>query len=240
VALRSTLNEVVEQVRNEARLSTNTSRGIDHLDHIKQLIKRHYYALAEDFDWQHLELKRDTGVSRKVLQAGSRYYDFPTAVNVLKITKAWVKWGSGWEGLEYGITYSDRSSFDPDANQRADPARKWMFYGHNQFEVWPLPSSNGVADGANEVAFEGQKAVETLTSDSSRLDMDDILVSLLVSAEILAENEQETAAKVKAGAANARMETLRGNLGSKTRYVMNGGTVGEGRRGFPRHPTFVR
>ena len=227
-------------VRNEARLSTTTSRGIDHLDHIKQLIKRHYYALAEDFDWQHLEIKRDSGTSRKLLQAGSQYYDFPTALNVLKISGAWVKWGSGWERVEYGITYADRSVYDADADQRADPIKKWMFYGGTQFEVWPLPASNGVADGANEVAFEGQKVVERLTSDSSRMDMDDILVSLMVSSEILAANDQETAAKVKAGAAQSRMETLRGNLSSKTRYCMGLGTVSDAGRGYPRHPHFVR
>jgi hypothetical protein len=240
MALRKTLNEVVEAVREEARLSTNTSRGIDHLDHIKRLIKRHYYALAEEFDWQHLEIKRDSDQSRKILQAGSRYYNYPENLNPLKIAKAWVKWGSTWEPLDYGITYYDRSAYDPDQDQRADPIRKWMAYGGAQYEVWPLPATNGEADGNNEMAFEGQKLVETLTTDNSRLDMDDILVSLLVASEILAENGQEDAANVKANAAISRRDVLRGNLASKTRVVMGRGIVDSGGSGWPRHPTFIR
>lgn len=238
MALRTTFGEVIEMVRKEARLSTNTSRSIDHLDHIKQLVTRNYKQLAEDYDWRHLELKRDTGVSRKLLQAGSRYYNYPTAVNPQKISRAWVKWGSSWLPLEYGITYDDRSAQDPDNNQRGDPITRWMAYGEEQFEVWPLPATNGVADGVNEVAFEGQKKVTELTEDASRLDMDDHLIALLCAAEILAGNEQEAAAKVKAGAAGSRLETLRGNTGSKTRYVMCLGRVGE--TTMPRHPRFIR
>lgn len=238
MALRTTFGEVIEMVRSEARLSTNTSRSIDHLDHIKQLIKRNYKQLAEDYDWRHLELKRDTGVSRKLLQAGSRYYDYPTAVNPQKITRALVKWGGTWQPLEYGITYNDRSAYDPDNNQRVDPIMRWMAYGETQFEVWPLPATNGVADGVNEVAFEGQKKVTELTADASRLDMDDILVSLMCAAEILAANELEKAAAVKADAASARLSTLRGNTGSKARYVMGLGRVGE--TVLPRAPRYIR
>ena len=240
MALRNTWGEVIEAVRHEARLSSNTSRGVDHLDVIKQKIKRVYYTLAEDYDWQHLELKKETAVSRKILQAGQNTYDFPSAVNPLKITKAWVKWGSSWLELDYGIKHSDYSAFDPDADQRSDPITSWAFYGGTGFEVHPVPASNGAADGANEVAFEGQKRVETLTTDSSRLDMDDHLVGLMVAAELLAGNDQEKAAGVLAEAANRRLETLRANLGSKTRYVMGRGRLNESGAMRPRHPTYIR
>jgi hypothetical protein len=238
MALRSTFNEVIEAVRNETRLSSNTSRGIDHLDHIKQLIKRHYYTLAEDFDWQHLELKKETGVSRKVLQAGSNTYDFPAAVNPLKITKMWVKHGT-WLEVGYGIKHSHYSASDPDADQRSDPVTNWAYYDGTGFEVWPTPASNGTADADGEVAFEGQKLVTTLTSTGSRLDMDDHLVTLMVAAEILAGQDQKVAAAVKAEAAQARLGRLRANLASKTRYVMGRGLVAES-AGMPRHPTFIR
>ncbi len=240
MALRTTFNEVIEAVRNECRISTNTSRGIDHLDHIKQLIKRHYKTLAEDFDWQHLELKKETGVSRKLLQAGSRTYNFPTAVNPLKVTRAFVKWGSTWLPLDYGIKHEHFSAFDPDADQRSDPITNWTFYSETEFEVWPLPASNGVADGANEVAFEGQKKVEELVDTSNRLDIDDHLIVLLVSSEILAANEQKVAAGVKAEAAQARLERIRANLGSKTRYVMGSGPLSGAGAMRPRHPTYIR
>jgi len=239
MTLRATLQEVVNMVRAEARLSTNTSRGIDHLEHIQQLIKRHYYMLAEDYDWRHLEIKRDTGTSRKVLQANSRYYDFPTALNPLRITDAWVKFGGTWQKLDFGITYEDRSSFDPDIPQTTDPVQKWDFYGGTQFEVWPMPASNGTANDDGEIAFEGQKNVERLTGNSSRLDMDDMLVSLFVATEILAENEKELAAKLKGEAAMTRLGRLRANTGSKTRYRMGLGRVDDGAR-RPQHPTHIR
>ena len=238
MTLRVTFNEVIEAVRNECRLSSNTSRGIDHLEHIKQLIRRHYYTEAEDFDWQHLELKKETAISRKVLQAGSNTYDFPTAVNPLKITKAWVKHGGTWRPLEYGIKHSHYSALDPDANQRSDPVTNWAFYAGTCFEVWPKPASNGTADDDGEVAFEGQKLVERLITTASRLDMDDHLIVLLVSSEILAASEQKTAAEVKAGAAVTRRARLRASLASKTRYIMGRGKVDEPQR--PRHPEYIR
>lgn len=240
MALRSTFQEVIQQVRAEARLSSNTSRGIDHLEYIKQLIKRHYKTLAEDFDWQHLELKKESGVSRKILQAGSNTYSFPAAVNPLKITRAWVKWGSVWLPVEYGIKHQHYSALDPDQDQRTDPITNWAFYDGDGFEVWPMPASNGAADDNNEVAFEGQKNVEELLADNDRLDMDDILVSLMAATEILAANKQEEAAAVKGEAAMARLGRMRGNLGSKTRYVMGVGAVSDANTARPRHPVYIR
>lgn len=240
MALRTTWGDVIEMTRNEAGLSSNTSRGIDHLDHIKQVTKRIYKTLAEDYDWRHLELKRDSSVSRKILQAGSRYYDYPAAVNPQKITGLWVKWGNVWCEVDYGITYHDRTAQDPDNNNRADPITAWMAYGEAQFEVWPLPATNGVADGSNEVAFEGQKIVTDLTADASRLDMDDHLVALMAATEILMGNGQKEKAAVKGGAAKARLDALRANTGSHVRVAMGLGRISAGGNRWPRHPRWVR
>lgn len=240
MALRATLNEVVEAVRNETRKSTNVSRGVDHRDHIKQLVKRHYYTLCEDFDWQHLELKRDSAVGRVTLAAGQRYYTFPTALNTLYIEKVFVKWGSTWQEVDFGIGYANYSQYDPDANQRADPVRAWQWYGGDQFEVWPLPATNGVANSYGEIGFQGQAKPEQLAGDSNRLDLDDMLVELMVSAEILAEEGQAAAAKVKGDAAVSRLNRVRANMGSKRRYVMGRGEIGAAGNLYPRHPDFIR
>lgn len=226
-------------VRGEARLSTNTSRGIDHLEHIKQLIRRNVVTLAEDYDWQHLELKKETAVSRVLLQAGLRTYTFPTAVNPMKIEKAWVKWGNLWESVAYGVKHSDFNYLDPDQDQRTDPVTNWAYYSDTEFEVYPLPATNGVANGINEIAFEGQRKTDPLILDNSRVDMDDYLVSLLCAAEILAADGQKVAAQVKADAAVARLQRTRGNLGSKKRYIVGLGSLGGDPRG-PRHPTYIR
>lgn len=239
MALRETWAEVVEAVRKEARLSTNTSRGTDSLENIKQLVKRHYYTLAEEFDWQHLNVLRDDNAARKVMQDGLRFYDFPASINVQKIERAWVRHSGVWLPLTYGITHRDYSISDPEDSEEADPVQKWRFHGGTQFEVWPMPATNGTADGDGEVAFEGQKIVTQLTADADRLDMDDILVALFAAAEILAGNGQKDAAAVKAAAAQKRLQVVRGNMASKSRVVMGIGVIG-GEVAMPRHPTYIR
>lgn len=237
MALRNTLTEVVEFVRQEAKLSTSTSRGTDNLENIQRLIKRHYQTLAEEFDWQHLVLKRNDNNARKVLQAGSYVYSFPSSVNVQKISGAWVKHSGLWKPVEYGISLEQYNDYDSDGDERTDPVERWAFHDDDEFEVWPIPATNGTADGDGEIAFEGQRAVEQLTSNSSRLDLDGIMVSLFVAAEILAGNGQKAAAEVKAAAAAARRDRLKMSLGDQSRWTMGAGRPGMSRR--VRHPTFI-
>lgn len=238
MALRQTFGSIVEMARNEARLSTNTSRGIDHLDHIKQLVKRHYTMLAEDYDWQHLEINRDYDESRKRMLAGSRFYDFPAAINQQKIGKMWLKWGTVWRPIDFGISFGDYSTMDPDSDARADPVLKWDWYGESQFEVWPLPSSNGDASTpySGWVGFEGQKAVEAYAADTNRADLDDYLIALHVAAELLAENSQKGAADAKIAAAGRRLAQLKAAMSDKSRFTMGRGMVSNTNRAYPRHP----
>lgn len=239
--LRSQFGEVVQMTRNEARLSTNTSRGVDHLEHIRQIIRRNVVQLAEDFDWVHLNLKKDSAVGRVLLQAGLKSYAFPTALNVNKISQAYVRFGNVWQRVNYGITYEHYSAFSPDLNQRTDPVTNWQFYSDIEFEVWPLPATNGVANDTNEFAFEGQRKTDSLLQDSDKVDMDDILVSLLAAAEILAGNNQKLAAQQKSELAVARLLRVRGNLGSKTRYTIGLGRIASSdERLYPRHPDYIR
>lgn len=242
MTLRTTLATVVEMVREEASISTNSSRGTDHLAHIQRLVKSHYTALSEEYDWEFLALKRNDSAARKVLSAGSRVYSFPASVNPLRIKKAWVKWSGVWSPLSYGIDFDSYSAYDPSDDQRVDPVMKWDFQDDDEFEVWPIPATNGTTDGDNEVAFEGQKAIEALTATSSRLDMDDLLVSLMAAAEVLAENGQQTRSQIKAGRAQKRLEALMRNTGSKKRVAMGLGVIEAGgyNQRWPRHPMFIR
>jgi hypothetical protein len=236
--LRNTFGAIVEMARNEARLSSNSSRGIDHLDHIKQLVKRHYTTLVEDYDWEHLQINRDYDHSRKQLQAGQRFYDFPTGLNVQKIDKMWLKWGNVWRVVDYGIEFANYSGLDPDNGSRADPVLRWDFYSESQFEIWPVPASDGdaAAPYSNWVGFEGQKAVEQYVSDTNRADLDDIMISLYVAAELMAENGQKAASDMKLAAAERRRTRLRGNMADRTRVTLGRGVVREHSRTYPRHP----
>jgi hypothetical protein len=239
MALRNTLNEVVEMVRGEAKLSTNTSRGIDHRDHIVRLIKRYYETLAEDYDWPHLDLKRENdNLARKALAAGQRLYDFPSGINPLKIERAWLKFDGFWTPLDYGINFSDYNVDDPDNDERDDPVRSWKRSGLNQFEVHPIPATDGETD-TYCVGFEGQARIEQLTSGTSRLDMDGTLISLFASAEILYGNEKNKLGDIKGAAAASRLNSLKKNTAGSTRVAMGRGVISQSGR-TARIPTYIR
>jgi hypothetical protein len=204
-------------VRAEARLSGNTSRGTDHLDTVKRVIRRRYTTLAESHDWQHLRLSDTDGT--KTLAAGQRYYDFPTAVNPGRIACAHVQWGNTWLRVEYGIGIDDYNIFDSLADERSDPTQKWAFRSDSQFEVWPIPATNDVS-----FRFTGDKKIEALTDNDSRLDLDDELVTLFAAAELLASAKQDDA-ETKMALAQARLSQLKGNYGTRSRVRIGLGRV---------------
>lgn len=224
MALRTTMAQLVEMVRDECGLSSNSSRGADHLAYIQRLIKRHYETLVDDFEWSFLKVNR--GDAQKVLEAGERYYDFPIAMDVKDTIAAWHFYGNVWVELKYGIEYSDYNQMNPDLDQRGDPQLRWQITERKQFEVWPLPASNG-----NLVEFTGTRMPELLTSDTARADMDDQLIVLYTSAEILEKQKQGSGA-VKAGAAARRLANMREKYGGGRRRVR----IGMGQQGPSRRP----
>lgn len=207
MALGTTFGDVIEMVRDECRLSSNTSRGIDNLAYIKRLIKRQNEMLAQDYDWRHMTIAEPNG--DKTLEAGSRYYDYPATLDPQRITSVWTEEGGTWEELVDGITPADYNLVG-----RMDPPLKWSRYTEAQFEVWPTPASNG-----GIVRFVGQRKPTALVNESSRLDMDDILVSLICAAEILAGTKQADA-QAKADAAKRRLAQMRAGYADRTRVMV--------------------
>lgn len=214
--LRTTFEEIIEMTRSEARLSTNSSRGIDHLDYVRQVIRRNYALLAEQFDWEHLRLKR--GDAYKALSAGQRYYNFPTNLNPQKIECAWVKWSGLWDPVGYQITNDNYNDLDSDQDQRSDPVERWDYYANadlNQFEVWPIPASNDVT-----IYFEGQKIITALTENASRADLDDHLLALASAAEMLRDQSKDEAADRKEAKFQERLITCRAGSADKSRFAI--------------------
>lgn len=225
MALRTTLEQLVEMVRDETKSSSNSSRGTDHLAYIERLIKRHYQTLTDgEFEWSFLKVER--GDAQKVLEAGSRYYDFPIAMDSANYTvKAFHFCNNIWSELTYGIDFKDYNQMNPDMNQRSDPTLKWRIINERQFEVWPLPATNG-----NLVEFTGMRKPEALTSNTSRADMDDQLIVLGVAAEIL-EDMKAGSGAVKAAAYTRRFGVLRRRYGGgRVRVRMGMGVQGPTRR----------
>lgn len=231
MALGTQFQQIIEMVRDEARLSSATSRGIDHLAHIKRLIVRHYNMLSDGFDWEHLRVKRND--SRVTLGAAQRYSDFPAQIDPEAIQEVFVYAGSTWQPLAYGIRPDDLNANNSDNGNRTSWPDRWDFYGDNQFEVWPVPAGGGV-----QIGFEGRKKVQALIQDTDRADIDDELIALHVAAEILIENGQKDAGTLKMQAANARLAQAKANRSDKTRIRMGMGRIGSG--AFPRRITHIR
>lgn len=224
MAIGAQLQTVVEMVQDEARLSSATSRGIDHLPHIKRLIRRYHKQMAQEHTWEHLQIKRENAGVPTV--AGQRYYDWPATLDVDRITRVWVRWGGDWDVVEQGITPHHYTIHDSDAGSRSDPVERWDFYGRTQFEVWPMPAT------AYEIRFEGRKLVNALVSDTDPLDLDDEMIALFVAAEILSENNQKSA-DTKLAVANRILGRLKAGASDGSRVVIGGGdpTARSGRRG---------
>lgn len=234
--LRNTFGEIVEMVRDEARLSTNTSRGIDFLNTIKRKVRTHYTCLAEDYAWPHLRVRRGDADATKVLAAGQRYYDLPTKLNPQFIDGAWILYGSTWCRIEYGIGNEHYSYMDSDSDQRVDPVERWALYSNdslNQFEVWPIPASDG-----QKIAFEGMRTITPYVEDSDRCDIDDMALAFHVAAEVCMDEERR---KILAARAQSRLDQLMMNArGSQSRTVMGGVDPNVSRPHRPREIKYVR
>ena len=224
MALRTTFGQLVEMLRDECKISSNSSRGSDHLAYLQRLIKRHYESLVDEYEWSFLKV--DRGAAQKVLEAGERYYDFPIEMSVQDTIKAFHFYGNVWVELQYGIEFSHYNQLNPDMDQRSDPQLRWQIKDGKQFEVWPLPASNG-----NLVEFTGMRAAEALTSNTSRADMDDQLIVLYAAAEVKEDQKQGTGL-VKAQAASRRLSQMREKYGGGRRRVR----MGMGQQGPSRKP----
>jgi hypothetical protein len=217
VARNTTLSQLLSMLRAECKLSTSTSAGLDNRDYLVQVIKRHYDDLYQDYDWPFMRIVR--GDAGKTLAAGQRYYDFPTTLNQDKPFIVWHQFGNIWYRLEQGVGAEEYSAQDSDADERSDPQQKWDFYGETQFEVWPLPATNG-----GVIRFEGTKLKNELDNDNDTADIDDLLIVLHAAAEVLADKDKKSAS-TKGNLAAKRLAKLRGNVASGKRVVFGAGSA---------------
>lgn len=227
------LSQVVERLQHEVRSSTATSRGIDNREFLKHVIRRSQELIYEEHWWPFL--KAEKASSMKEMAAGQRYYDFPEGINRDRIMAVWAQFGTSiWTPIDQGISPENYTAHDSDAGARADPVVRWDYHGLEQFEVWPMPASNG-----GDVWFEAMIPLPALTLESSELVLDDAVVYLRAAAEILAADGQKDA-QAKLAQSESRIRKLLGNTGNKSRVVL--GRAGEpvGRRGTALRVSYVR
>ncbi len=221
MARNTTMQELVEMLRDEIRSSSNTSRSLDNLPYLKRILNRYNATISDEYEWPYMNL--DKANARVTLAAGQRYYDFPEDLSIEHIEKVWYKQatGSGWTPVYQGIGGQEYAEFDSDEDQRDDSIGKWDFVtdedGELQFEIWPMPASDG-----GLVWFEGKrKPTNLMTSMQARANHDDHLIVLRAATEALrAKNKGDS--DIKASAAGDRFSRLTSRLSSRKTATVGG------------------
>lgn len=202
MAIGSTLGQIVVLAREEAGQTTDASLGQNTAESVRTAVRRTYRRLHAAWQWPHLRIRRT-----KAMQAGTRYYAFPTDLDPNRIEEVWARESNtdDWHPVAYNIGLEHLNSYRSDLDERSDPVWRWMRYGQTMFEVWPIPESNN-----GSVQMTGFSKASALVADSDTVDLDDTLVSLYVAAELLARKESPDA-KMKLQQADILFNQLKTN-----------------------------
>lgn len=189
----TTLEALVEDLRLETGRSANVNFGQDEYASLVRLLQRTQGNLYWDYEWPFLKVRRDVD-----LEAGSRYYDFPSDMNFERIFKVRTKIGNVWEPLDKGISMDDYAIRDSDNDARQDPAIKWDIIdagSGEQMEIWPIPASDDLV-----VRIDGFKKIGALVSDNDVCTLEPDLIVLFAAAKMLAREKSADAPEALAAA----------------------------------------
>lgn len=214
MARGTTLGQLVTMLRKEIGDATSAALGQNNLPHLQHILSRTQEWLWNDFNWPHLRVYREES-----LQAGSRYYSFPTDLDFNRVENVHIRWDDQWTPVAYGIEPEHYNAVDPEDDEREDPVRRWQAYEDDQYEVWPLPATNAL-----RLRFEGIRLLNPLIADADRADLDDHLIVLFAAVEILGRRDGKDA-KAKENLATRLYNRLKGQQTSQKRgmIVMGGG-----------------
>lgn len=203
MALGTTLEELVRMFRAATGQSLSAAAGLNVVESIQYALRLQQEMLYADNDWPHLRITRD-----EVVQAGQRYYTLPADLNFDKVEKAEFRDAGGignWRPVAYGITSANLNAYDSDADQRADPVRAWAPHEEGQYEVWPVPATDG-----GTLRFTGVLALPPLVQPQDTAVLDDQLIVLFAAADWLLLNKSPLAQK-REQQAKALYARIRGN-----------------------------
>jgi len=202
VARNTTFGQLIEMTMIEAGMDPTPALSMNVRPLVKAAIKREYERLYDEFDWPFLRVTEDV-----LTQAGQRYYDVPDTINFDRIEKVDYLWGDRWVPLDRGIDVSNLNTYNSDEDERSDPMLRWdiKWTGDTtQIEVWPIPASNEIP-----IRFTGIRNMTRLVGDGDRCDLDDQMVSMFASAELLA-RKNSPEAQLKQQKAVERYRLIRG------------------------------
>lgn len=197
------LLQLVQDLRDEVGRATSVAVGVDDLSGLKTKLRRTQEFFYDEFDWPFLRQV----FPLKALQAGEKYYDFPTSLNLERVEEVALWYGNLPQPLTRGIGSQEYAIYNSNNGVTQEPAMRWdvRWTGtKEQFEIWPIPSSN-----TQSVQFTGIRNLRALTQDSDVADLDDRLLVLTVAAEILTKQGNESASLVGA-LAKQRFNRMKG------------------------------
>lgn len=208
-----TLETLLYNLRAEVGQSTNPAISRSSRNRHIALLNGHQRRLYINKAWDFLKIDRDIK-----LEQGSRYYDFPTDIDIDRVDKIEVKWGGTWQPVKYGIDGEHLDQFDSDIGDENDPVLRWKFHLEDgatvpQIEVWPIPAGDGVlATKELYLRVSGVQKLVDMVSDNDTCLLDGDLLVYYTAAEILTKRGSRDA--------QAKLEKANKLLGdSKSRAV---------------------
>lgn len=194
-----TLEQLIYNLRSEVGQSTNPAVSRSTRARFVSLLNRTQRRLYADFAWPFLEIYRDV-----LVEAGERYYDFPTDIDMDRQIRFEVKTSGIWQKVGFKITNKHLNEYDSDAGVQSDPVWRWDYHLEDnsqvpQWEAWPVPASNADASTLeNAVRIHGTQKLLEMVNDIDTCLLDADLIVLYSAAEILT--------KMRSPDANAKLE----------------------------------
>lgn len=224
----TTLEQMLYDLRAEVGQSTNPAVSRSTRGRFITVLNRVQKRLWYDYDWPFLKIHRDVQ-----LQAGSRYYDFPEDIDMDRAVRVETRWGGEWQKLGFGISGEHYSQYNSDGGvgveERSDPAWRWDYHLEDgsddpQFEVWPLPGSDGVqATLEGYIRIFGIQALRPLVNDADVCLLDSDMIVLYAASEILA-RRRVADAQAKLENANSIYSRLKGKATPAEPFKIGGDT----------------
>jgi hypothetical protein len=239
MAFGTSLANLRRLLRAEVSQSLNTAQGVNAQGQYDMALDRTQHELWESYEWPHL-----TYYANLPLMEGQRFNAYPADMPFDYIVKAYVLTGTvNWIPLSFGINLQDYAQYGGE-NGRSWPPQKWANQPNvtggaggpgdqraeasprvvvtdpiGQLEIWPVPNQDGY------LRFKGQAPCNPLVLDTDKAVLDDTLITLFASAEILAAQKSEHA-PLKLQKANQFLRRHFANLGGGKRRTIALGGVG--------------
>lgn len=221
----TTLAKLLNDLRAECRISLNVAHNAQ--NEATQIIslQRKQEWFWHDFSWPHLRVERTFD-----LQAGQRYYDMPSDLDIDRIEKIEVRNANCYFPLSWGISAEHYAAYDSELDARGDPAQRVRISENEMLEIWPIPAVNAdTTTLEGRVKITGIRQLKPLVAESDTADLDDRLLVLHCAAEYLAATGAKDA-QVKLDQASNLYLKLRGALMPRRTYRLFGDDNGKSSR----------